>query len=281
MAFNKEYGDCIGPLDFPMTDAGAKDLEQKLETGEYAPFRITKSNAFESFIPNERADISVISDGSLDKDGEVIDPDTLDFTNFQKNPVVAFNHRYDIPPVGKSMWQKNTASGWKAKTRYIDKPKEHPKDESWFPDTLFHLVKSGSMKGKSVGGAIVWKAPTKEDADRLGFELNKCKRISKTVEVWEYSVCTLGANSNSVVEAISKSQISIEESILQSEFPEVYEALKKMLPPDQVIEIGKCLTLNEFKQGQNVAVKNVQAELIGRLPSIVDDAFKRILGKVE
>lgn len=285
MNFNKIYGDCIGPLDFPMSDEGARDLEKKLDSGEYAPFRFIKNNAFESFNAGERADISVISDASLDKDGEVIDPDSLNFSQFQKNPVVAFNHRYDLPPVGKSMWQKKTATGWKAKTRYLDRPKEHPSEESWLPDTLFHLVKSGSMKGKSIGGAVKMRQPTQDDANRLGFDLNKCKAISDSVEVWEYSVCPIGANHNSVVEAISKSQICIEKSILQSEMPEVYEAVKKYLTSEiseeEMLEAGAFKTLNEFNSDNVVALKNIETELIGRLPGIVDQAYKRIMGIVE
>lgn len=283
MAFNKSFGTCIGPLDFPMSDEGARDLETKLESGEYSPFRFAKSDAYESFSENERSDISVITDGSIDKEGEVIDPDSIDFTEFRKNPVVAFNHNYDLPPVGKSIWQKKTNVGWKAKTQFNSRPKEHPEKEAWFPDTLFHMIKSGSMRGKSIGGAMKMRQPTQEDADRLGFELSKCKRISEKIEIWEYSVCPIGVNNNAIVQAISKSEINLSEDFIKNEMPEVFEALKKFLPNkvEEVLEAGNFRTLNEFNREQQIAINEVEARLIGQMPSYIDQAYKRLMGLVE
>ena len=38
--FNKAFGNCQGPLDFPMRDDDAKALEAKLDTGEFERIRI-------------------------------------------------------------------------------------------------------------------------------------------------------------------------------------------------------------------------------------------------
>jgi hypothetical protein len=182
------------------------------------------------------------------------------------------------------MWQKRIGTGWKAKTRYITKPDEHPTEAAWFPDTVFHLVKSGSMCGKSIGGAMKMRAPTEADSVRLGFDLSKCKRISDKVEVWEYSVCPIGANNNSVVEAITKSQISIEESLLQSEFPEVYEAVKNLITDQknkELMVINGFKTVNQVQLENAAAVKDIETKLLGKLPGIVDNVYKRLLGLVE
>ena len=117
----KEYGTCQGPLDFPMQDEDARELEKKLESGEYSPIKLTKSE-FEYFHEGERADVSIINDASIDKDKEIVDPDSLDFKNFRKNPLVTYNHNYDAAPVGKSIWQKKVGGVWKAKTVYTDRP---------------------------------------------------------------------------------------------------------------------------------------------------------------
>ena len=167
MNFIKTFGDCSGPLDFPMSTEDARELEKKLDSGEWSPIRIQKSNAFESVLVGERSEISIISDESLDRDGEIIDPQSINFKKFQGNPIVAWNHNYEIPPLGKSLWQKLCTGGiWKAKTQYASRPESLPKDSSWFPDSVFHLIKSGTLNAKSIGGAVKWREVTKEDIDK-------------------------------------------------------------------------------------------------------------------
>jgi len=276
--FHKSFGNCTGPLDFPMQETDARDLEKKLDSGEYSPFRLVKSDAFEHFVEGERADVSVISDASVDKEGEVIDPKSLDFTTFRKNPVVAWNHNYSIPPVGKSIWQKCIGGNcWKAKTTYISKPDDYPKEQPWLPDSIFHMIKSGSMKGKSIGGAVKWKQPTEADATRLGFELSKCKRISESVEVFEYSVCPIGINSNTIVEAVSKG-VKWPIDVLSNEWPEILELLKQQEDPVPIIK--SFVTLKDFEAQKKKEFVAVVKGIEDKVPQLVEDCIKRLQGKV-
>lgn len=281
--FDKAYGDCIGPLDFPMKDADAKQLEMDLESGEYSPLRLVKSNAFEAFIPGEKADISVISDGSIDSHGEVVDPESLDFSSFQKNPVVAYNHNYDIPPVGKSLWQKKCQGHvWKAKTKYVERPESFTED-AWFPETIWHLVKSGTLNGKSIGGSVKWRSPTEEDAKRLNFDLSSAKRISEKALIFEYSCCPLGVNRNTVVEAIAKSVISIPDNILKSDFPDVFTALQTIQKEeDSKFHISKksFITREEYAEQRRIFLKAKISEVKNSIPNLVEETFKRLTGKV-
>lgn len=276
--FNKAFGTCIGPLDFPMQETDARELEKKLGSGEYSPFRMVKNAAFEHFVEGERADVSVISDASVDKEGEVIDPKSLDFTTFKKNPVVAWNHNYNIPPVGKSIWQKLIGGNlWKAKTVYLSRPENHPADAVWLPDSIFHMVKSGSMKGKSIGGAVKWRQPTAEDATRLNFDLAKAKRISESVEVFEYSVCPIGMNSNSIVEAVSKG-IKWPEEILSNEWPEILETIKDLTKPLPIIKSFR--TLEDYNKEMKENFSKMLRTIEGKIPEIVENTIKRLQGKV-
>ena len=207
---------CHGPLDFPMEDFDAKELERKLDTGEYSPFR-RFSSEFESFFPNERADISVISDGSIDEEGDVVDPKGLDWSKYQKNPLVTFGHNYNIAPIGRSMWQKLIADfTWKAKTQYIPKPKDYPTEKEWFPDSIYHMIKEGFLPGKSIGGITKW----------IKDETGKAKRIATKSIIYEYSVVPRQANNNAIVEAVSKGLVFFPEEVL-SDFPEVYNIIKE------------------------------------------------------
>ncbi len=281
--FNKAFGTCTGPLSFPMNDNDARDLEKKLESGEYSPFRLQKADAFEGFFEGERSDISVITDASIDKEGDVVDPDSLDFKAFEKNgSVVAFNHNYNIPPVGKALWFKKCAGNiHKAKTQYTSRPDTHPKDAVWFPDSIFHMIKAKTLNGKSLGGAVKWGKPTQEDADRLDFDLSKANRISKRAIVFEYSVCPIAMNNNAIVEAISKSAFIIPEDILSTEFPEVYLALQELQKNSpQIPFIKSFVTAEDYKKEQAKLRKQKIKELEKSIPEMVNDSLSRLMGKV-
>lgn len=287
MSFLKAYGECTGPLDFPMTTENARELEAQLESGEYAPFKLQKAHAFESCIEGERSDISVVSDASVDADGEVVDPDSLNWSKFQKSPVVAFNHNYSIPPIGKSLWQKFVKSigSWKAKTQYISRPDTLPSDAIWFPDSIFHMVKSGALNAKSIGGAASYREITKEDIEKNP-EYSKAKRITKSVNIYEYSVGVIGVNKNTIVEQVSKSLVHIPEEILQKDFssvPELIEALKdlKVVTDDNSLPVIKSYRTEKsfVEEQQNIANSKIET-IKNSIPELVEDSFKRLMGKV-
>ncbi len=45
--------------------------------------------------------VCVATDSSVDRDGEIVDPAGLDFTNYLKNPVLLYAHDYRSDPIGK------------------------------------------------------------------------------------------------------------------------------------------------------------------------------------
>ena len=62
--FELYKGMATGPTGIPMRDDDARELEKLLDSGEYVPMK-KHTTLLESFAPNERADISVISDSIL------------------------------------------------------------------------------------------------------------------------------------------------------------------------------------------------------------------------
>lgn len=282
MVFHKSFGKCQGPLNFPMTDEDARELEKELESGEYSGFRKTSINV-EALLKGERSDISTISVASPDDTGDVLDPNTLDFTKFQKNPVVAYNHNYELPPIGKSLWQKRINNTWKAKTQYTSRPNEYPKDSPWFPDAIFHMVQEGTMKGKSLGGAVKWRQPTQEDADRLHFELKAAKRISEKALIWEYSVCPLGCHRDTLVEAVSKSQNLIPKEVMEMVFSEYIgdiEAYNEALEADELPMIKSFRTVDDFSKAQQDYINAKFTEMKHNVPRMIEESILRAKGKV-
>jgi len=273
MPFLKEYGDCTGPLDFPMKSDDAKDLEKKLDTGDYT--YKTLNGHSESFSLGEKADISLITDGSVDSDKEIINPDGLIWDRFRKNPIVAFNHNYDIPPVGKSIWQKKTVDGWKAKTIYTSRPESHPKDSAWFPESVFHMVKEGSLPGKSIGGLAKRREATPEEIQK------GATKVADEFIVYEYSAVVLQANQNAIVESVSKGLIDIPKEILEGSFPEVFKALQEAeesLSP--VVEIKSFCTADEYLKRRESEINALFTKKLEETPQIVEDTLNRLMGKV-
>ena len=283
----KEWGaDTLGPLNTPLKDEFARKQEELLETGEYTHVTLAKSNSFEAFIERERADISVITDETIDKEGDVITSKSIDFDTlgFRKNPVVSYNHDYNIPPVGKSIWQKTVGTVTKAKTQYISRPESLPESVEWFPDSIFHMIKSGVMRGKSLGGLIKYRASTQEDFDSNP-NWKGAKRIAERTLVFEYCVCPIGINSNAIVEMVSKSLITIPDDILYRDFSEIADKIKAIHDDIKIKNelplIKSVVTLKQIKEERKDAIEEIINQCIKQTPSLIDATIKRAMGRVE
>ena len=283
----KEWGaDTLGPLNSPMEDEYAKKQEELLETGEYTPVTLSNPTSFESLIKRERSDISIISDETLDKEGDIVIQKNIDFDSlgFRKNPVVSYNHNYDIPPVGKSLWQKTRAGVTKAKTQYISRPESLPKNVEWFPDSIFHMIEAGVMRGKSIGGLAKYRAPTQDDFDKNP-SWQGAKRIVEKYLVYEYCVCSIGMNANAIVEMVSKSLITIPDDILERDFGEIAEKIKAIHKSIKIKNelplIKSVITLKEIKEERKQAIEKIISQCIKQTPDLINDTIKRAMGRVE
>jgi len=277
---NTYKGYCIGPFGFPMLEDDARALDKELETSEeeIGSFKLFKGfDKANYFSDGERADVSVITDESVDEDGEVIELKSMDFGPLRKNPIVTFNHNYDMPPIGKSIWQKQVGTSIKAKTIYAPRPDTLQKDIEWFPDSIFGLVKSGFLPGKSVGGFYKKRAPTTEELQKFGPTL---KRVGHSAKIIEYSVVTRQANNKAIVEAVSKSLIKISPELIGN-LPEVAELLKEY--QDKIKKEQEELpVIKSYRTPKDVEadIEKQMQEFYDKTPELVDDIFARLLGKV-
>ncbi len=283
----KAWGaDTLGPLNTPMSDEFAKKQEELLDTGEYTPITLSIPGAFESILKRERSDISIISDETVDKEGDVVIQKGIDFDSlgFRKNPVVSYNHNYNIPPVGKSLWQKTSGGVTKAKTQYISRPESLPKSVEWFPDSIFHMIESGVMRGKSIGGIGKHRSPTQEDFDSNP-SWQGAKRILEKYMIYEYCVCPIGMNSNAIVEMIGKSLITIPKDILNRDFGEIADKIKEIYDniriKNEVPMIKSVITVKQIKKERKEAIEKIIKECVKTTPTLIDDSIKRIMGRVE
>lgn len=162
----------------------------------------------------ERAVTAIISTNAVDRDGEVLIPQGMYAKDYEKNPVVFFNHSYadyfldDVGaklPVGKCVALTRKDDSIIAKTVFATRPDGYPAEKEWLPDTLFSLYQQGVMNAFSVGFIPTEMRPaTDKDVEKFGAG---CRRVYSKWKMHEYSVVPLPANQEAITLAVSKGLI--------------------------------------------------------------------------
>ena len=158
----------------------------------------------------ERAVTARISTNAVDRDGEVLIPQGMDAKDYQKNPVIFFNHAWsdyhaetnEKIPVGKCVALKREDDAVIAKMVFATRPATHPEGEEWLPDTLFALYQQGVMNAFSVGFTpSEYRPATDKDIEKFGAG---CRRVYSKWKLFEVSAVPLPANQEAVALAVSK-----------------------------------------------------------------------------
>jgi len=124
-----------------------------------------------------------LSTFDLDRYGERIDPQGWDFTQYLKNPVVEWAHRYDIPAIGKIEGLTVDDKGLHGVVFFNDKSFDA------FGWGIGQRVKAGVIRAGSVGfRPIEIEIPSKEES-KDGTSL-----IFRKQELLEFSICNVPAN---------------------------------------------------------------------------------------
>jgi len=155
----------------------------------------------------------VASDESVDRDGDSIKADGWDLTNFKKNPVIPWAHRYGDPPVAKAADIKVEDGKLMIKAQFA------AADDYPFADTIYRLYKGGFLSAFSVGFKPT-KWTTVDEPGRWGWDIEKA-------ELYEVSAVTVPANPNAVALAVSKGVIT-EDEARALEPPDMAARLKDM-----------------------------------------------------
>lgn len=140
----------------------------------------------------ERSFTAVITAAVIDRDGEVLLPEGMRSVDFEKNPVVFWNHDYNTP-IGKATGLKRHRDKWEAKAVLSSTP---------FASEIHTLMQEGVVNGVSVGfQPIESRNPSAKDKDLFGEDV---KRVHSKWDLFEFSVTPLPANQNALVTAVSK-----------------------------------------------------------------------------
>jgi len=297
-----------GPLGFPMREESARELGELIKTlpkdslHEYRRKSVTTKTLTTD--EQDRTDKSFITTDSPDRDGEVVLPGGGDFTQFRKNPVVTFAHRYDELPIGRALWLKrdeqNGRAGILAKTQYATKPKDWG-SAPWLPSAVWALVQQGILKGKSIGFLPVEvRPPSKQELSARPDWANVRLIIAKWL-LLEYAVAPVPSNPDALVQSIGKG-LAVPDSLLEAmgmmipesgpELPtEHTEKTEKkdvliQAPPEKLVrhsfsEGGKVAFVSEGEYRKAVAGLDPVAALRGiDTDAVVRDELDRRRGRV-
>jgi hypothetical protein len=304
--FHKSFGDCQGPLGFPMHSAAAKALERILaglnadcksflaqQEGGLA--RRAKLPTAVELHPDEGVDVSTINTATLDLDKEVVLPSGGDWeTVFGKNGgQVTWCHQYSQIGVGRCLWMVPTwerrraasisyapADAWKASTEYHPRPGKEalPEGQPWFPGIVKYLVMERGLKGKSIGFLPTeMRRPTKEDVAAVPQLAEASFFIAKWIGL-EYAVAPIQCNPDAVRELGEKARadgIEIPAAIFKSfgvivpGFGSDPEPETRHLEPDPQI-----FTIPQLEAMVGQRLKNLD------LGAIVAGAVDRLRGRV-
>ncbi len=137
-----------------------------------------------------RSAVFLLTNGSVDRDGETVDPEGADLSDYSKNSVVAFNHSTDNFPIGMmhpldpgysgapEIWLDDV-DGQKALLGRVYFSKENPQG-----DLAYRMVREGSLKGGSI--SFLPNGGTQKN-DSGGNHYSKWRLL-------EFSVCPLPSN---------------------------------------------------------------------------------------
>ncbi len=127
----------------------------------------------------------VMSDMSLDRDQERVDPAGADFKNFKRNPVVLWAHDYERPAIGKISNPKVRDGKVVGKVEFDDK------DTDPFAWMVGQKVKKGIINAGSNG----FKPTTVEFVEE---PKDSTRLIHRKWELMEFSICNVPANTNAM-----------------------------------------------------------------------------------
>jgi len=131
---------------------------------------------------DERSVTARVSTPDVDRDGEIILSEGIDVSEYQKNPVLLWAHRYEIAPIGKALWAKADKGGLICKFQFAP---------TQFADEVYQLYRGGYMRAFSIGF--------------IPLDYDSKTKTHKRVSLLEVSAVPVPANQNAtVMEAYEK-----------------------------------------------------------------------------
>lgn len=150
-----------------------------------------------------RTFVATITTDSVDRDGEVVIPAGMNSKEYERNPVLLYEHDA-LKPIGKMLTMKRGDRSIEAEFALAPRPEGHAGD--WLPDTVAALMDFGALNTMSIGFMGTEARPaSKADTERFG---NGVRRVYGKWKLLEVSVVSLPANQDAIITAVRKGLVS-------------------------------------------------------------------------
>ncbi len=127
----------------------------------------------------------IVSTGDVDRAGDIVDPNGIDFTAYRKNPVVLYQHDHD-EPIARCIEIGVVNGRVEALVQFPDTGAAEKSDE------VYNLIKAGVLNAVSIG-FIPLESMSLDPKDSWG-----PKRYTKC-ECIEFSIVSVPANSAALI----------------------------------------------------------------------------------
>lgn len=211
-------------------------MTQRLKEGEQGWFE--RLLGVKSVNVEERSIVHTITDTTIDRAQEIVDPNGVDKRNYEKNPVVLFGHNYramgdQIPIIGRAAWVKQEGESLIAKTMFSD--------ATQLSRDAWALAQAGLMPAASIGFlptgielAALEDVKDLNPSNRGDFDSKAQVFIYRKWELLEYSLVPIPANPN----AVERRALSEALDLTHSE--EIRGMLKAALNEKRICELEEC-----------------------------------------
>ena len=179
-----------------------------------------------------------LSDFSVDRDKERIDPAGWDLKAFKQNPVVLWSHDYMLPAIGKVLSPRVKDGQLKGKIQFSGKEVDP------FGWMIGEKVKEGILSAGSVGYKSI-KIEIVDDKDKK----EPARLINRQQELYEFSILNIASNPNARVERMASEEYTK---------PDDYEGAKEF--NERIENLEKALSRGNTYIG---ALMNVERETSG------------------
>jgi hypothetical protein len=177
--------------------------------------------------------------------GGIIPDDVIDFTRFNKNPVVLKEHRWSDDPIGLWTDIKKESEGWSGVPVFHGLTEESK--------TTKALYEGGFLRAASIGGEAIWKT---NSAGQYALDKNGL-RVCDKFYLYEISIVTLPSNEDAV----------------QTDPVELHA---KIYEPGEIENINKSITTLSSKFYTNTMAKDNATNETGTQQTVTEPAAKPV-----
>jgi len=149
---------------------------------------------------------ATVTTAAIDRDGEVVIPQGMNANEYLTNPVLFWNHDYNLP-VGKCTSLKRGTDSIVGEFTLAQRPDDY--EGSFFPDFVRAVIGQGIVKGISIGyteeqGGT--RRATVDDRKRFGDAVHT---VFNKWRLMEISVAPMQCNPTALVSAVRKGTVSV------------------------------------------------------------------------